>query len=152
MPRDPQVVYPPPLDGPLPTTPAPAGSDGLARLTPQQVLLVAGAVAVVAAGTASLDLAGWALPSGLALATAVGSLVCGRRGLPASEETLAAACVVLVVVGDHRSDPARTATVLAVLALVFLALGRLARAAVTWTSPPATGCSPAAAWTCSRRS
>jgi hypothetical protein len=135
--RDPVVAYPPPLGRPPPPPPAPAEDDGLHRVSPQQVLLVAGAVAVVVAGAESLRLTGWVLPTILALGSATASLWCGHRGLRTSEETLAVAAVVLVLVSDRPSTGGASAVVLAVLAVVFRVLGRFGRTAVTW---------PIAAW------
>ena len=59
------------------------------------MLLGAGAVAVVAAGAASLTLGGWPVPTALGALTAVASLRCARRDLHASAETLAVASVAL---------------------------------------------------------
>jgi hypothetical protein len=132
-----EVPYPPPLGVHLPPPPAPPEDDGLRRVSPQQVLLAAGAVVLVAAGAASLALSGWVLPTALAVGTAAASLRCGRADLRISEETLAAATVVLVVIGDRAGSNATSAAVLAGLAVMFLVLGRLGRSAVTW---------PVAAW------
>ncbi|OMQ14868.1 hypothetical protein A7K94_0213490 [Modestobacter sp. VKM Ac-2676] len=53
MPR-PEVDYPPPLGRPSPPPPPAPAEAGCGDVAPQQVLLGAGAVAVVAAGAASL--------------------------------------------------------------------------------------------------
>jgi len=134
VPGSPEVVYPPPLGAPASPPPAAPERDALGRVSPQQVLLAVGAVALVAAGAASLGGTGWALQIVLAVATTAASLVCGRRGLRTSEETLAAATVVLLllVVGERACSPATGEVVLAVLAAVFLVLGRIGRSAVTW--------------------
>ena len=137
MPRSSEVVYPPPVGGQPALPPAAPEDDNLRRVSPQQVLLLAGAVAVVVAGAASVGLTGWVLPTLLALGTAAASLRCGRRGLRSSEETLAVATVVLVVVGDRAHSGGTSAVVPAVLTAVFWLLGRLGRSAVTW---------PVAAW------
>jgi hypothetical protein len=137
VPRSPEVLYPPPVGTHLPPQPAPPEDDGLRRVSPQQVLLAAGAVAVVVAGAASASLTGWVLPTALALGSAAASLVCGRRGLRSSEETLAIAGVALVVVSVRASTGGESAVVLTVLTVVFWLLGRLGRTAVTW---------PVAAW------
>ncbi|WP_369134294.1 SCO7613 C-terminal domain-containing membrane protein [Modestobacter sp. I12A-02662] len=133
MPRTPEVVYPPPV-GSLPTPPpAPDDEDGLGQLTLQQVLLGAGAVALVAAGSASLGPRGWLLQATLALATAAASLLCGRRGLRASEETLAASAVVLVLISSRAADGTSAAvTVLGGLAVACLVLGLVRRTSVAW--------------------
>jgi len=131
------VVSPPPLGAPLGPLPAAPEDDGLDRLSPQQVLLAAGAIALVAAGAASLALGGWPLPTALGALTAVASLRCARRDLQASAETLALASVALVVIGDRAHSTGTSATVLAVLAAVFLLLGRLAPSTLAW---------PIAAW------
>ncbi|WP_369138826.1 SCO7613 C-terminal domain-containing membrane protein [Modestobacter versicolor] len=137
MSQGPEVQYPPPLGVPVPPPPAPPEDAGLRRVSPQQVLLVAGAVAVVVAGTASVGLLGWVLTTALAAGTAATSLWAGRRGLRTSEETLAVATVVLLVAGD-RADPGRaSALALAAFAAAYWLLGRLGRRAVTW---------PVAAW------
>jgi hypothetical protein len=126
------VVYPPPVGAPLPPPPAPPEGEGLRRLTPQQVLLAAGAVALVVAAIASLSLTGWVLPTALALGTAGASLRCGSRGLRASEETLAVATVALLLVGDQAGPGGASAVVLAALATACWLLGRVRRTAVTW--------------------
>jgi hypothetical protein len=131
------VGYPPPVGVALPPPPAPSEDEGLRRVSPQQVLLVAGAVAVVVAGAASLRFTGWVLPALLAVGAAAASLRCGRRGLRASEETLAVATVVLAVLGDRAGQSGWSPAVLAVLAGAWWLLGRLGRTAVTW---------PVAAW------
>ena len=77
----------------------------------------------------------------LALGAAVASVRCGARGLRTSEETLAVAAVVLVVIGDRANTGEESALVLAVLAGVYWLIGRLARRAVTW---------PVAAWLCAQ--
>jgi hypothetical protein len=135
--QDPVVSYPPPVGRPLPPPPAAPEDEGLRRLSPQQVLLAAGAVAVVVAGTASLRVTGWVLPTVLAVGSAAASLHCGRRGLRSSEETLAIAAVALVVVSDLADSSGSSAIVLAVLTAVYWLLGRLGRSTVTW---------PVAAW------
>ncbi|WP_222267093.1 SCO7613 C-terminal domain-containing membrane protein [Modestobacter marinus] len=133
MPRTPEVAYPPPV-GSLPSPPpAPDDEDGLGQLTLQQVLLGAGAVALVAAGSASLGPRGWVLQATLALATAAASLLCGRRGLRASEETLAASTVVLVLISSRAADETSAAvTVLGGLAVACLVLGLVRRTSVVW--------------------
>jgi hypothetical protein len=131
------VRYPPPVGAPLPPPPAPPEDEGLRRISPQQVLLAVGAVAVVAAGAASLGSTGWPLPTVLAAGTSAASLHCGRRGLQASAETLAAATVALVVLGDRAAAGAGWPTVLALSAGAFLVLARVDRRVATW---------PLAAW------
>jgi len=135
--QDPEVVYPPPVGAPLGPRPAQPDDDGLGRLSPQQVLLGAGAVALVAAGAASLGLGGWPLPTALGALTAAASLRCARRDLRTSAETLAVAGVALAVISDRASSSGGSATVLAALAATFLLLGRLAPSTLSW---------PIAAW------
>ena len=137
MRQSPEVVYPPPVGVHLAPPPAPSADEGLDRVSPQQVLLAAGAVALVAAGAASLGAAGGWLPTALGVLTALASLRCARRQLRASAETLAVAAVVLVVVGDRAHSDTTSAGWLAVLGAVFLVLGRLARNTLAW---------PIAAW------
>jgi hypothetical protein len=133
VPRTPEVVYPPPVGSPPSPPPAPDDEDGLGRLTLQQVLLGAGAVALVAAGSASLGPASWVLQAALALITAAASLLCGRRGLRASEETLAASAVVLVLISSRAADETSAAvTVLAGLAVACVVLGLARRTVVVW--------------------
>jgi hypothetical protein len=127
-----EVVYPPPLGAPLSPPPAPPEGEALRRVSPQQVLLAAGAVAVVVAGAASLGLAGQLLPLALALVAAAASLGCAHHGLRASEETLAVAAVALVVLADRSGSTTVAVVVLAVLAAVFWTFGLLARSTVTW--------------------
>ncbi|MCZ2826976.1 MULTISPECIES: SCO7613 C-terminal domain-containing membrane protein [unclassified Modestobacter] len=109
-------------------------------IAPQQVLLGAGVVAVVAAGAASLtdagSVPGLLVVSLLTVAATLGSLRAGRRGLGSSEEALACAAVVLAAVaawsaGDGPGGP--TAILLSLLAAVFAVLGLIARTAVTWS-------------------
>ncbi|MGY1858437.1 SCO7613 C-terminal domain-containing membrane protein [Modestobacter sp. SYSU DS0290] len=142
MPR-PEVDYPPPLGRPLPPPSAPA-ERGSGDVAPQQVLLGAGAVAVVAAGAASLtdagSVPGLLVVTLLTVAATLGSLRAGRRGLRSSEEALASAAVVLAAVGawsagDGPGGP--TAVLLALLAAVFAVLGLIGRTTLTW---------PIAAW------
>ncbi|WP_222196068.1 SCO7613 C-terminal domain-containing membrane protein [Modestobacter italicus] len=137
----PEVDYPPPLDRPVQPPPAPAETGG-ADVAPQQVLLGAGVVAVVAAGTASLTDAG--SPAGLLVVTLLtaaataGSLRAARRGLRSSEEALASAAVVLAAVGAWSAgDGSAAAVLLALLAPVFTVLALIARTTLTW---------PVAAW------
>ena len=137
MPQEPEVLYPPPLGRPLPPPSAPPADEGLRRVTPQQVLLAAGAVAVVVAGAASLSLAGRLVSTVLALAAAAASVHSARRGLRASEETLAIAAVALSVLGDRATSTGRGVLVLGLLAGLYCLLGRVARSTVTW---------PVAAW------
>ena len=129
---EPEVMYPPPLGTSLPPPPAPPEDEGLRRVTPQQVLLAVGAVAVVVAGAASFGLLGRLLPLGLALAAAAASVRCARRGLRASEETLAVAATALVLLGEHGGSTTTSVGVLAAAAGAFWLLGRLARSTVTW--------------------
>ncbi|MGY1839618.1 MULTISPECIES: SCO7613 C-terminal domain-containing membrane protein [unclassified Modestobacter] len=142
MPRR-EVDYPPPLGRPSPPPPAPAEA-GPGDVAPQQVLLGAGAVAVVAAGAASLtdagSVPGLLVVTLLTVAATLGSLRAGRRGLRSSEEALASAAVVLAAVGawsagDGPGGP--TAVLLALLAAVFAVLGLIGRSTLTW---------PTAAW------
>ncbi|GAA4754106.1 hypothetical protein GCM10023328_41850 [Modestobacter marinus] len=198
MPSDPEVVYPPPLDRPSPTTapahaspgaaaddrvggdgtsdgsldlggdrthdggglvgdrtsdaagdldgdhPGGVGDDLAGDVAPQQVLLGAGVVAVVAAGAASLtdagSVPGLLVVTLLTVAATLGSFRAGARGLRSSEEALACAAVVLAAVaawsaGDGPGGP--TAVLLSLLAAVFAVLGLLARTTRTW---------PIAAW------
>ncbi|WP_138760288.1 SCO7613 C-terminal domain-containing membrane protein [Modestobacter altitudinis] len=137
MPQEPEVHYPPPLGRALPPPPAPPADEGLRRVTPQQVLLAAGAVAVVVAGAASLSLTGRLVSTVLALAAAAASVRSARRGLRASEETLAIAAVSLSVLGDRATSTDRGVLVLGLLAGLWWLLGRVARSTVTW---------PVAAW------
>ncbi|SDY02765.1 hypothetical protein SAMN05661080_02069 [Modestobacter sp. DSM 44400] len=142
MGHDPHVAYPPPLDRPLPPPPAPpeAGT-GPGRVSPQSVLLGAGAVAVVAAGAASLTAGGGGAGrlgvAALAVAAAAVSLRTGRRGLRTTEEVLAATAAVLALVAACSPDQAPRSPVLAGLAVAFLAVGRVGRTAAGW---------PVAAW------
>ncbi|MGY2081748.1 SCO7613 C-terminal domain-containing membrane protein [Modestobacter sp. SYSU DS0657] len=142
MPR-PEVEYPPPLGRPLPPRPAPAET-GTGDVAPQQVLLGAGAVAVVAAGAASLtdagSVPGLLVVTLLTVVATLGSLRAGRRGLRSSEEALASAAVVLAAVGawsagDGPGGP--TGVLLALLAAVFAVVGLIGRTTLTW---------PIAAW------
>lgn len=137
----PEVDYPPPLGRPVRPPPAPAET-GPADVAPQQVLLGAGVVAVVAAGAASLTDAG--SPAGLLVVTLLtvaataGSLRAARRGLRSSEEALASAAVVLAAVGAWSAgDDGAAAVLLALLAPVFTVLALIARTTLTW---------PVAAW------
>ena len=137
MPRSAELPYPPPVGVQLPPPPAAEQGEGLRRVSPQQVLLAAGAVALVAAGAASLGRTGWLLPTVLAVGTALASLRCGRRGLRTSAEALAAVTAVLLVLGVRAEDDAASATVLAGLGVLFVLLGRVGRSTVSW---------PVAAW------
>ncbi|MFQ1003006.1 SCO7613 C-terminal domain-containing membrane protein [Modestobacter sp. SSW1-42] len=138
MTGDPEVVYPPPVGAPYVPPPAAPESDGLGPVSPQQVLLTTGAVALTAAGAASLAAVGRPLGqlllAALALGTAAASWAAGRRGLRSSEETLAAAAVVLAVVGawSAGSSPGSRAVLLGGLAGVLLLAGLLARTASAW--------------------
>ncbi|MCZ2814407.1 hypothetical protein O2W15_23495 [Modestobacter sp. VKM Ac-2979] len=149
MPGSPEVVYPPPLGRPPPTTaptdaaPTDTGT-GTGDVAPQQVLLGAGAVAVVAAGAATLtdagSVPGLLVVALLTVAATLGSLRAGRRGLRSSEEALASAAVVLAAVaawsaGDGPGGP--SAVLLSLLAAVFVVLGLIPRTTLTW---------PIAAW------
>ncbi|MEU2348939.1 hypothetical protein [Modestobacter sp. NPDC049651] len=141
MARRSEVVYPPPLAAAPPPPPA-AESDGVGRLSPQLVLVGAGAVAVVAAGGASVAgaSAGQVLLTLLVVALAAGSVTAGHRELRTSEETLAAACAVLAAIGAEatsRSSAESPVLLLALLSAAFLAVSGLARGAATW---------PIAAW------
>ncbi|WP_246081029.1 SCO7613 C-terminal domain-containing membrane protein [Modestobacter altitudinis] len=150
---------PPPVPTPsaeqLPRwTPVPDGSPPVPRrrLSPQQVLLGLGAVLLVAGALAFVAL-GWTrfglvfqatvMLTGTAAACAV-SAWAARRGLRATEETLAAAGTALLAV-DLGAAHARgllgldqvplrpwTAVSCLVVAAVALALGRLTRSTVTW--------------------
>ncbi len=137
MPQEPELHYPPPLGRPLSPRPAPPSDEGLRRVTPQQVLLAAGAVAVVVAGAASLSLVGRLGSTVLALAATAASVRSARRGLRASEETLAIAAVSLAVLGDRAGSTGRGVLVLGLLAGLWWLLGRIAPSTVTW---------PVAAW------
>src|SRR3712207_5970609 len=132
VPNGPAMPYPPPVGVHLPLPPAPPEDEGLRRISPQQVLLAAGAVAIVVAGAASSSLTGWVFPAVLALGMAAASVRSGHRGLRSSEETLAIAAVALAVVSDRADTGELSATVLAVLAAVYWLLGRLSRTAVAW--------------------
>uniref|UniRef100_UPI001C20F0A8 SCO7613 C-terminal domain-containing membrane protein n=1 Tax=Modestobacter excelsi TaxID=2213161 RepID=UPI001C20F0A8 len=121
----------------LPPPPAPPAGEGLRRVAPQQVLLAAGAVALVVAGAASLSVIGRLGSTVLALAALAASVRSARRGLRASEETLAIAAVSLSVLGDRASPTGRGVLVLGLLAGLWWLLGRIARSTVTW---------PVAAW------
>jgi hypothetical protein len=136
--RDPEVVYPPPVGAPYTPPPAAEASDGLGPVSPQQVLLTTGAVALTAAGAASLAAVGRPLGqlllTALALGTAVASWTAGRRGLRTSEETLAAASVVLAVVAAWSAGTSTTgrAALLGGLAAALVLAGLLARTASAW--------------------
>ena len=138
MTRDPEVVYPPPVGAPFVPPPAAPESDGLGPVSPQQVLLTTGAVALTAAGAAGLTAVGRPLGqlllAVLALGAAVASWTAGWRGLRTSEEVLAAAAVVLAVVGAWSAGSSATgrAVLLGCLAAVLLAAGLLARTASAW--------------------
>jgi hypothetical protein len=99
------------------------------------VLLGAGAVAVVAAGAASLT-AGGAMGRGLVAVLAVvagaASVVAGRRGLRSTEEVLAGSSAVLAVIVAFGASGTTRAVLLAVLAVALLGLGRLGRSAAAW--------------------
>ncbi|MQA32071.1 SCO7613 C-terminal domain-containing membrane protein [Modestobacter roseus] len=144
----PEVDYPPPLGRPLPPPSAPAesgaGDHTPQDIAPQQVLLGAGAVAVVAAGAASLtdasSVPGLLVVLVLTVAATLGSLRAGRRGLRSSEEALASAAVVLAAVGAWSAGDgagAPTGALLLLLAAVFAVLGLIGRSTLTW---------PIAAW------
>ncbi|MGY1842720.1 SCO7613 C-terminal domain-containing membrane protein [Modestobacter sp. SYSU DS0875] len=142
MPR-PEVEYPPPLGRPLPSRPTPAET-GTGDVAPQQVLLGAGAVAVVAAGAASLtdagSVPGLLVVTLLTVVATLGSLRAGRRGLRSSEEALASAAVVLAAVGAWSAGEGPggpTGVLLALLAAVFAVVGLIGRTTLTW---------PIAAW------
>jgi hypothetical protein len=137
VPQEREVHYPPPLGRPLPPPPASPADEGLRRVAPQQVLLAAGAIAVVVAGAASLSLIGRLGSTVLALAVMAASVRSARRGLRASEETLAIAAVSLAVLGDRATSTGRGVLVLGLLAGLWWLLGRIARSTVTW---------PVAAW------
>jgi hypothetical protein len=133
------VAYPPPLGLPIPPPPAPP-EGGPGRVSPQTVLLGAGAVAVVAAGAASLTAdgtgAGRLAVAVLAALTTVVSVGAGRRGLRTTEEVLAATAAVLALVAAADGALPSPGS-LAGLAAVFLVVGRFGRTAVSW---------PLAAW------
>ncbi|WP_299951968.1 SCO7613 C-terminal domain-containing membrane protein [uncultured Modestobacter sp.] len=137
----PEVDYPPPLGRPVQPPPAPAET-GVPDVAPQQVLLGAGVVAVVAAGAASLtdagSTAGLLVVTLLTTAATAASLRAARRGLRSSEEALASAAVVLAAVGAWSAgDGGASAVLLALLAPVFTVLALIARTTLTW---------PVAAW------
>ena len=138
MSRDPEVVYPPPVGAPYVPPPAADAPDGLGPVSPQQVLLTTGAVALTAAGAASLAAVGRPLGqlllAALTLGTAAASWTAGRRGLGTSEETLAAASVVLAVVAawSAGSSTAGRAVLLGALAAALLLAGLVARSASAW--------------------
>ncbi|MCZ2829364.1 hypothetical protein O2W14_11015 [Modestobacter sp. VKM Ac-2986] len=138
MTGDPEVVYPPPVGAPYVPPPAAPESDGLGPVSPQQVLLTTGAVALTAAGAASLAAVGRPLGqlllAALAVGTALASWTAGRRGLRTSEETLAASAVVLagVCAWSAGSSAGSRALLLGGLAAVLLLAGLLARTASAW--------------------
>jgi hypothetical protein len=132
-----EVRYPPALGRPLPPPAAPPADEGLRRVTPQQVLLATGAVAVVVAGAASLSLAGRLVSTVLALAAAAASVRSARRGLRASEETLAVAAVSLSLLGDRATSTGRGVLVLALLAGLYCLLSP-GRSPGGW--PPSSPC------------
>ncbi|GAB4079693.1 hypothetical protein GCU67_02095 [Modestobacter muralis] len=138
MTGDPEVVYPPPVGAPYVPPPAAPEADRLGPVSPQQVLLTTGAVALTAAGAASLAAVGRPLGqlllAALAVGTAVASWTAGRRGLRTSEETLAAAAVVLagVCAWSAGSSAGSRALLLGGLAAVLLLAGLLARTASAW--------------------
>jgi hypothetical protein len=135
---DPEVLYPPPVGAPFVPPPAAPESDGLGPVSPQQVLLTTGAVALTAAGAASLASLGRPLGqlllAVLAGGTAVASWTAGPRGLRTSEEVLAAAAVVLAVVGAWSAGSSATgrAVLLGCLAGVLLAAALIARSTSAW--------------------
>ncbi|MGY1769879.1 SCO7613 C-terminal domain-containing membrane protein [Blastococcus sp. SYSU D00813] len=172
----PPRAYAPPPAAPVPAAPppaapgAPAGAPawlaapaweqaGVAgpppparRLSPQQVLLGLGALALVAGALAFVAVAwnrlGVAGQAGVLLAVTAGlcgaSAVTARRGLRATEEALAGAGAALLAVdlgaayalglGGVDDVPLRlwTAWSCAAVALVALALGRLTRSTAAW--------------------
>lgn len=136
MAQEPEVGYPPPLDRPMPPPPAPPRAEtGPGQVSPQSVLLGAGAVAVVAAGAASLPLGGAVgrgLVAVLACVAAGASVMVGRRDLRATEEVLAGSAAVLAVIAAYRGDVGWSPWVLAGLAAVLAGLGRLSRSAAGW--------------------
>ncbi|GAB3346873.1 SCO7613 C-terminal domain-containing membrane protein [Modestobacter lapidis] len=136
MVQEPTAPYPPAPDQPRPAGAAPPESEtGPGRVSPQSVLLGAGAVAVVAAGAASLPVGGpvgRGLVAVLACVAAALSLTAGRRGLRTTEEVLAGCTAVLAVIAAHSSDGGWSPLVLAALAAALLVLGLLGRAAATW--------------------
>jgi hypothetical protein len=133
------IGYPPPVGVPIPPPPAPP-EGGPGRVSPQTVLVGAGAVAVVAAGAASLTAdgtgAGRLAVAVLATLATVVSVRAERRDLRTTEEVLAATAAVLaaaVAAGGTLPSPGS----LTALAVAFLVAGRFGRAAVSW---------PLAAW------
>jgi hypothetical protein len=134
--QEPGVAYPPPLGGPMTTPPAPPEAEtGPGRVSPQDVLLGAGAVAVVAAGAASLPVGGAVgrgLVAVLACVAAGVSVMVGRRDLRTTEEVLAGCAAVLAVIAAYRADGGWSPWVLAGIAAVLAGLGRLSRSAAAW--------------------
>ena len=133
MAQEPGVAYPPPLGGPVTPPPAPPEAEtGPGEASPQGVLLGAGAVAVVAAGAASLLVGGpvgRGLVAVLACVAAGVSVLVGRRDLRTTEEVLAGCAAVLAVIAAYRAGGGWSPWVLAVLAGLLLGLGRLAQLA-----------------------
>jgi hypothetical protein len=142
--------YPPPVPRTAPVGDADVDAVG-DRLSPQQLLLGVGAVLVVAAGAASLattgDTVGQLVLGTLAVTATVLSVLAARRPLRATEETLAAAALVLAALLVRALDlpgssggvgPGVSALGYLVLAGGFLALSRVVRTTHTW---------PLAAWT-----
>ena len=129
------VDYPPPVGVPIPPPPAPP-EVGPGRVSPQTVLLGAGAVAVVAAGAASLTAdgtgAGRLAVAVLAALASVVSWRAGRRDLRTTEEVLAATAAVLAFVAAATEGSLPSSGALAALAVVFLVAGWFGRAAVSW--------------------
>ncbi|WP_448616599.1 SCO7613 C-terminal domain-containing membrane protein [Modestobacter sp. URMC 112] len=129
MTQRPTTGYPPPLDRPVPLPPAPPEAEtGAGRVSPQSVLLGAGAVAVVAAGGASLiagEAVGRGLVAVLACVVAAASVGAGRRELRTTEEVLSGSATVLAVTAALGPERDLQPAVLAVLAAVVLAVGRL---------------------------
>ena len=136
MPQEQPVVYPPPLDRPGEPLAAPSQAEsGPGRVSPQSVLLGTGAVAVVAAGAASLTAGGpvgRGLVAVLAVVAAAASLHAGRRALRTTEEVLAGSAAVLALIAAFGASGPTRAVVVAVLAAVLLGLGRLGRSAAAW--------------------
>jgi hypothetical protein len=140
--RSPDAVpYPPPLGSSIPPPPAPPEDAGPGRLSPQSVLLGAGAVAVVAAGAAtSTDGAAGTsrlVVAALAAVATVASVRAGRRRLRTTEEVLAATAAVLALMAATTATRTLDVPLLAGLVAGFLVVSRVGRTAVTW---------PVAAW------
>lgn len=122
------------VSGPLPPFPYPAvdqppESSRWDRLSPQQLLLGAGAVAVVGTGVAALAMGtvfGVTIVVGLLLSTAALAVLAGYSGTPTSGEALAlsavASAATLVVVGASSWPISTTATWSGFIAVGALAL------------------------------